>query len=639
MSPHELETHTQTINMQTWFGLVIVLGRGDGTLLELDNPRPLAFLFSTIKGILDFVIVGEKNPDNILHFHCLVKSLMRSDSLQRSLQLKWEQVRLSAMEDIEEPEPTLEICKCQKAHRPGSLGGYMVKNPLWICANKDITLQYMCSLWYHRKGDKFLVKQEELQKRKQRLPTEVLQGGHGITRDILNIIFKYNCKTAEDIFKHDPEIIVQHLHKPGFSNILKNCLSFVEATKGEWSFEKNAKKYEANPRAIHMCLAHQGVDIEQTDLIIYNWLSQADPKRNTILIIGPSNTGKSAFIRGLKGVMESGEICNGQVFMFEGLVGDKKLGIWEEPLISPEAAEKTKQVLEGMETTVPVKYKKPQRLNRTPIIITSNHWPWRYCTAEEGPFRNRMWILPWEHSCDPPIFTPRSSHPSCQCSCCTRCRGSPVPVDLRTTSGLSGGEQPIQPVGRGDQPGRELGTGCTGPVQTTMDRSDGSLPGTSACGAAASGGHDRFSTSSADRGEEQRSYRAGSSSSSGAATGDSGGSSGYHGSGHTVVGVYGAGRGDGMSMESLVYPSSDGSDSDGVRSIWVTDQSTSTTDLRNPRGEYDSLQQMVVLVPGEENRDQMETKEPGLGGEVDALEIPNTHDWCCYLSYLYQCFK
>nr|APC23170.1 NS1 [Simian parvo-like virus 1] len=314
LGDNEISAHSATLNMQTWQGVVIVVGRGDGTILDLDNPRPIAFCLSSIKNVQDFIIVGENNDDGILHFHCLCRTLMRGDSLQRSILNKWETHKLAAMEDIEEPEPTMEICKCQKAHRPEALLCYMVKNPLFIAAHNPKSLQYAYSLYFHNKGQKYLDKKEAERQRKQTLPIETISGGHPITRDILSIIYKYNCLTSEDIFKHEPDIIIQHLHKPGFANIIKNCLAFVEATKGEWSLEKNAHRYRPDPTAIHMCINHQGLDTEDIDYTFYQWITKKHPKKNTILLIGPSNTGKSAFIRGLRGVFETGEICNGQVF-------------------------------------------------------------------------------------------------------------------------------------------------------------------------------------------------------------------------------------------------------------------------------------------------------------------------------------
>jgi len=546
--------------------------------------------------------------------------------------------RVTGMDDIEDPDPTLEICKCQKAHRPGALMAYMVKDPLWVCAFQDKTLQYATSMWYHNQGQKYLEKEEEKRRRKQTLPQEILQGGHAVTRDVLSIIYKYNCLTAEDIFKYQPEVVVQHLHKPGFINIIKNCLQFVESTRGEWSMSTNAEKFPPNPAAIHKCFLHQGLDVEETDYIFYMWITKMHPKKNTIVLYGASNTGKSAFIRGLKGVMSTGEIVNGQVFQFEGLI-NKKLGVWEEPLISSEAAEKTKQVLEGMPTAIPVKYKKPHQLPRIPIIITTNHPLWRYCSAEELPFKNRCWILPWQHGCDPPDFYPRSSCSSCQCRSCQGCSSSTMADDIGTTSSMSGGHQPIQPVGRGDQSGCELGSRRAGPLPATMDRGDPSLSGATGSGTG-DGRSDYGQPSSSTSGPDQLSTdQSGPSSSTSSPISYLRGSSGYHGSSNPDLRIYGSGGGDGMSMVSFDIGSSDGSYSDGIRFAEYTDIATSTTDLRPNRNQYEGIFQMVELDARQISGAPVETQEPSMGGSVGTLEIPTAFDWCCYFCFLYKCYK
>ncbi|QFX66143.1 nonstructural protein NS1 [Macaca fascicularis chapparvovirus] len=638
MSSGEIETHTANLNMQTWLGLVLVIGKGDGSVLNVEDPRPIAFLMSSIKNVQDFIVVGERNEEGVLHFHVLCKTLMRADSLQRAIQTKWESCKLAAMDDIEDPDPHIEICKCQKAHRPSALASYMIKNPLFVCGFNPANLRYVCSLYYWNAGQKYLERKQEEHRRKQILPQQVLQGGHAITKDILQIIYTHNCLTAEDIFKHDPDLIVQHLHKPGFMQIIKNCLSFVEATRGEWSLQQNSQRYQADPTIIHTCLSHQGLDIDEVDFIFYHWINKSHTKKNTIVLQGPSNTGKSAFIRGLRGMFDTGEICNGQIFCFEGLVG-KKLGVWEEPLISPESAEKCKQVFEGANTTVPCKYKKPQPLGRTPIIITTNHNLWRYCTAEENPFKNRCWILPWNQCCDPPILIRRSSHPSCQCGCCKGSGGGEVPADLGTASQMPGGEQPVQPLVPGSSPGRELGAGRAGSVQGTMDPGDTSSRGAPESGTEPLWLHYGFHSTRPGGTTEQRTDEPGPSGGAGSPTGNIGGPSGHHGPGHTGVRIYRSGPGDGFHVEPLEHRGRDDAD---CRRAGRAGDGSGPTDPDQPgphRGQHENLREMVELDAGQKSGHQVETQESELGGEVGSLKIPTMVDWCKYFSFLYSQFS
>ena len=64
----------------------------------------------------------------------------------------------------------------------------------------------------------------------------------------------------------------------------------------------------------------------------------------------------------------------------------------EEPVITPEIVEQCKLVFEGAATHVHVKMRGDSLLQPTPVIITSNSLPWKWCGAEEGALRARMFI-------------------------------------------------------------------------------------------------------------------------------------------------------------------------------------------------------------------------------------------------------
>ncbi|UOH27080.1 nonstructural protein 1 [Galliform chaphamaparvovirus 17] len=205
--------------------------------------------------------------------------------------------------------------------------------------------------------------------------------------------------------------------------------------------------FDADPSAIHKVLLHQGIQPVMFDEVFNMWINKLDSKKNCIVLYGPSNTGKTAFISGLKSTIPWGEVVNTETFAFEGIL-ESAIAVWEEPLISAALAEKTKQVLEGMECSVPVKYKKPQRLKRTPIIMTTNHYPWRFCSNEETAFRNRMWFFEFHHNCHGVSYTPRTSEHRCECpyckasSSCSSASGESVSCEMqRAKQPLSTGEQ------------------------------------------------------------------------------------------------------------------------------------------------------------------------------------------------------
>jgi len=55
---------------------------------------------------------------------------------------------------------------------------------------------------------------------------------------------------------------------------------------------------------------------------------------------------------------------------------DKDMIVWEEPLLGNAELEKFKLVSEGTPTEVAIKFRAPEKLERTPLLITTNHHIW-----------------------------------------------------------------------------------------------------------------------------------------------------------------------------------------------------------------------------------------------------------------------
>lgn len=100
-----------------------------------------------------------------------------------------------------------------------------------------------------------------------------------------------------------------------------------------------------------------------------------------------------------------------------------------------------------MPCSISIKYKPPKILPRTPIIMTTNHYPWRWCQQEEEAFRNRCWIWPFMHSAQDTPLVFRASEHSCKCACCAASLGCP-----RTHGGASPGGMPTanKPLSTGE---------------------------------------------------------------------------------------------------------------------------------------------------------------------------------------------
>lgn len=381
------------MNMKTFQCGILLLSDYDGN--PIDDVLPYVLLLNDLTDVNHWFITGEYNADGIFHTHCLLLTTRRTDSIKRSLSTSHESLSHSdTFKRLWKADSTLDIAKMQKCHKPESMFGYVMKAPKWIASNHMPYIDYSTSLNTWNLNEKFK------QPKEQNVSADV----NKITEDILNIVLEHQCKTLEDCMKCDPETMSKYLHRPGLLQIVNNCITFAKATGTTMKIEMFFK-YDCNPEKIHQILLHQGINVPDFDLAFFNWITKTHSKKNTIVLYGPSNTGKSTFVAPLKHIFSWGEVVNGNNFNFEALI-DQSLGYWEEPLINAELAEKCKQVFEGMETMIPVKYKKPMLLQRTPIIMTTNHLPWRYCSNEEIPFKNRMWIFDFKYSVqDCPILS------------------------------------------------------------------------------------------------------------------------------------------------------------------------------------------------------------------------------------------
>lgn len=123
------------------------------------------------------------------------------------------------------------------------------------------------------------------------------------------------------------------------------------------------------------------------------------PKKNTLLVIGPSNSGKTIF---LKRTLEPltpfsaqiGGVGNAGQFLWQMCPGARAIYI-EECRLAPEHIETAKLIFGGEPATVDVKCKPPSRVGRVPVFISSNHMPWLLAPAagDKEALENRMHVF------------------------------------------------------------------------------------------------------------------------------------------------------------------------------------------------------------------------------------------------------
>nr|DAZ91116.1 TPA_asm: nonstructural protein [Red-eared slider parvovirus] len=317
----------------------------------------------------DWILIEETNPEGILHFHILAQSLKRSDGFRKAL--------LKAL-----PEG-LKLAKCSACHSFKAMLSYMCKNPSQLWSNRIFNLSAGVSIMHYGMHVKYLKSRAERKagggddKRK------------AMVQEIQDCVVTHGCLSLADVYKHGGKMLEPYLHMPSLNSIIQNCLEHAINAGSGWE-PSFCKKFPATPGVIHRILQHQGIDLSSWDRVFFEWITRTIDKKFTIVLQGPSNTGKTAFISGLRMLVPNGEIVNGNgPFIYQGLK-DKYMGVWEEPLISADQAEKFKQVAGGEMCHLAVKHKGDFCITKMPILMTTNHDPWRYCTNEEAMFRNRM---------------------------------------------------------------------------------------------------------------------------------------------------------------------------------------------------------------------------------------------------------
>nr|QKE54955.1 MAG: nonstructural protein [Parvoviridae sp.] len=611
-----LDKQLKKCNMKEWQCGIIQLCEYTGE--PLCAPLPYALFFNNLTTVSDWIATGEYNKDGIFHCHAMFRTGVRSDSLRRSMLTVWNNLMgtTGIRELLYNKSGTMDCLKLQRCHKPESMMGYMMKNPMWVIGTKYDLLDILHSIDGWGLNERFKPKESD---------EVITESGsmNRMTEELIELITEYGCKTFEDCLRCGPHVMQKYLHRPGLNTIVNNCLQFVKTTGNAWNISVY-EKYTPNPCKVHRVLLFQGIQPTQFDQIFFTWITKADTKRNTICIQGPSNTGKSAFISGLKQCLNWGEIVNAPTFAFEGLV-DSNIGIWEEPLISAELAEKTKQVFEGMTTSIPIKHKRPQMLPRTPILITTNHNLWRFCNHEEEMFKNRCWIFHFNFTPKDSVMICRTSEPSCQCcNCRTSGRGAAAHGEP-SAGGMSREEQSMVGTVR-TQP---TGTMGSGPVH-------GGDAGVSEC----YGGAPSSSVSSTDI------ECPGTSKSSGTA----GSTAQQHMGSFRIIR-----RGDNerehstvrKRVESIERRGNDGNDGSSVRNRGHPrmDVRRDRRRARDSESEYDSGGDVVMPSPNPQKKAKVKSYPQGpeldrFLGTVDevfdtTMSFPNKQDWTGYLSYLF----
>lgn len=340
-----------------------------------------------------YLLVCEKSDEGVLHWHMIWLTSKRSDNAKRILQ--------KALFDL----PGSVSISCQQTRSFKHLIRYLLKNPITLSViNCDALTKYTFALM--KELDTTVKLTEE------NMPVDLANFPNQMVKDIIHAMNLHKKYTYEELVFYAPTIMQKYLHKPNLESIVSNCKLFLHRPNDTLlTFDRILSTHEdyvfTDLFPIWFWLSYQGINAGDFILDFWNVLFKLSDKRNVLTIQGPSNTGKTTFIRPLAEILNWGEIVQGGQFMFQNCI-NKELLLWEEPLIGQDYVEMCKRVFEGMTTQVNIKFKAPQTLYRTPIIITSNKDVWYYCDSDATALKNRMFLYFFNKNASIPTLSRRT---------------------------------------------------------------------------------------------------------------------------------------------------------------------------------------------------------------------------------------
>lgn len=134
---------------------------------------------------------------------------------------------------------------------------------------------------------------------------------------------------------------------------------------------------------------------------VLNIMNKKYPKINTLNIYGPPGSGKTYFVETIGKLCWFTGRCDSSInkftqFPFEHMLG-KRLTIFNEFNLAPSFKDVVKEILEGANITINVKYQSRCLLERTPIIITTNNqWEKDHQLIDQHAFNQRMISYEWK---------------------------------------------------------------------------------------------------------------------------------------------------------------------------------------------------------------------------------------------------
>jgi len=144
---------------------------------------------------------------------------------------------------------------------------------------------------------------------------------------------------------------------------------------------------------------HNALDFDEVCYSVYQTMNMTVAKKNTFMIIGPSNAGKTVLFKNTLMPLvpfnaQVGSVGNSGQFLWQMCPGNRAIFI-EECRMAPEHIETCKLIFGGEEAMVDVKCKPQTKLARTPVFISTNTYPWIQAPspADKQALLNRIMLF------------------------------------------------------------------------------------------------------------------------------------------------------------------------------------------------------------------------------------------------------
>lgn len=224
---------------------------------------------------------------------------------------------------------------------------------------------------------------------KGKLPAKSKSKAHWALGELKAACDRHRFHTPEEFMTELSDDWIQWISIPGFLqqskdvfNILgMQCRGRSQREHVDW-FYPNVTCDDVTANPIYKWAVFQGLHPLALCRLLEKWQDRKSGKQNCVALHGPPSTGKSfmmctyAEFSKRYGMPNS---CN-ENFPFNDCHSVRAI-CWDEMLLTPKTVESFKTISAGTICRVDRKCKDSQEIPPTPIMVTSNHVPWKICSG------------------------------------------------------------------------------------------------------------------------------------------------------------------------------------------------------------------------------------------------------------------